>query len=160
MSVVANMLSINVPIYTVHDNFITTVQNSNSIPLIYSSVFRNMGTPLSIINNFIYMNVINPYYSGYSDRLIESKYDNMVIPKDMLHFYLKAYVPENISKNMRASWEERISGILTSYENYTRYVCGDFKSTVDCWQAHEEKCNKFKLKLRSGEGIPYYCVHY
>lgn len=53
MSVVENMLSMGAPIYTVHDNFISTAEYSNYIPRIYSSVIRNMGPPLSIINEFI-----------------------------------------------------------------------------------------------------------
>lgn len=84
-----------------------------------------------------------------------------VISKEILHYYLKANVPENISKRMMATWEERISGILTSYENYTRYVCGDFQSPtpMDCFRAHEEKWEKFQSKLLREEGN-YYCVHY
>nr|UYK51799.1 hypothetical protein [Paphiopedilum micranthum] len=50
MSVVEKMLELNIPIYTVHDNFITTAQYSNLLPMIYSNAFINMGPPLSIIN--------------------------------------------------------------------------------------------------------------
>lgn len=58
IQVVEEMLSLGAPIYTVHDNFLTTAKYSNSIPFIYSSVIREMGPPLSIINEFIYINVI------------------------------------------------------------------------------------------------------
>lgn len=58
MSVVEYMLQISEPIYTVHDNFITTAQYTDIIPKIYSGLIRDMGPPLSIINEFIYMNVI------------------------------------------------------------------------------------------------------
>ncbi|XP_061368161.1 probable DNA-directed RNA polymerase [Gastrolobium bilobum] len=58
MNVVEEMLSFNEPIYTVHENFLSTATNSNLIPMIYSNVIRNMGPPLSIINEFIYMNVM------------------------------------------------------------------------------------------------------
>lgn len=159
MSVVEDMLSMDAPIYTVHDNFITTAEYSHYIPNIYSSAICDMGPPLSIINEFIYMNVIKPIEKGKSDEPTERDFA-CVISKEMLHYYLMANVPENISNKMKATWEERISGILTSYENYTRNVCGNFQSTKECWQAHEQKWNKFKLKLRSFEGLPYYCVHY
>lgn len=58
MRVVETMQLIGAPIYTVHDNFISTAKYCDSIPLIYSNVIRDMGPPLSILNEFIYMNVI------------------------------------------------------------------------------------------------------
>lgn len=162
MKVVEEMLFREAPIYTVHDNFITTAQYSDSIPTIYSGVIREMGPPLSIINEFIYMNVIKPIVKKELDGPTEGNFTRTVISKEMLHYYLKANVPENISKKMLATWEERISGILTSYVNYTRHVCGDFHSPypMDCWLAHEKKWEKFKLKLRKVGENPYYCVHY
>lgn len=138
MSVVEDMLSIGAPIYIVHDNFITIAQYSDCIPLIYSSVIRKMGPPLSIINEFIYMNVIKPIVRMDLEGPTEGHFARKVISKETLHSYLKANVPEN----------------------YTHNVCGDFKSPMDCWIAHEQKWEKFNLKLRSGVGIPYYCVHY
>ena len=158
MSVVEKMLEIDAPIYTVHDNFITTIQYSNYIPIIYSGIIRNMGTPLSIINEFIYMNVIKPIVKVRSDGPTEDYFSRKVIDKETLHFYLKANVPDNISKKMQSTWDEKISGILSSYENYTRIVCDDLRSPNhrDCWQAHEQKWDKFQKKLISGN----YCVHY
>jgi len=107
------------------------------------------------------MNVIKPIVKVESDGPTECYFASKVISKDTLHYYLKANVPENISKKMMATWEERISGILTSYEYYTRNVCGDYHSSnpKDCWLAHEQKWEKFQLKLRSEEGFPYYSVH-
>lgn len=160
MKVVEAMLEMSLPIYTVHDNFITTAEYSNLIPTIYSTVIRNMGPPLSIVNEFIYMNIIKPIVKGESDGPTEDNFAKMVIKKEMLHYYLKANVPENISKKMMATWEKRISGILTSYENYTRHVCGDFQSPMVGFQAHEQKWEDFMSMLRKADGIPYYCVHY
>lgn len=79
MSVVENMLSMGAPIYTVHDNFISTAEYSNYIPRIYSSVIRNMGPPLSIINEFIYMNVIKPIVKVESDGPTECYFASKVI---------------------------------------------------------------------------------
>ncbi|XP_058075836.1 probable DNA-directed RNA polymerase [Magnolia sinica] len=98
MSVVDEMLSLGAPIYTVHDNFITTAYYSEFIPKIYSSVFQSMGTPLSILNDFIYMNVIKPIVKRESYGPTEGEFDSKVISKEILHYYLKANVPENISK--------------------------------------------------------------
>ena len=106
------------------------------------------------------MNIMKPIVKVESEGPHEGDFADKVISKEILHFYLKANVPENISKKMMATWEERILGILTSYENYTRNVCGDFKSPMEGWQAHEQKWDKFKLKLSRRDGEQYYCVHY
>jgi sulfatase maturation enzyme AslB (radical SAM superfamily) len=157
MCVVEEMLELGAPIYTVHDNFITTAQYSHFIPLIYSNVICNMGPPLLIINEFIYYNVIKHI-------LNEKQYFDFfrVIPIEELRYYLEANIPENISKKMKATWEERILGILTSYENYTRSICGDFQFSDPKygWKVHEKKWNKFQLKVKGRGGIPKYCVHH
>ena len=159
MSVVESMLNMNSPIYTVHDNFITTAQYSNKISLIYSDVIRNMGPPLSIINKFIYMNVIKPIVKRDSYGPTEDYIASIVIPNEMLHYYLMAHVPEQINKKMRNTWTEKITEILNSYNDYTRNVCGNLKSP-NPRQTHEQKWEEFKFKLRARGGIPYYCVHY
>lgn len=161
MSVVETMLDRGAPIYTVHDNFITTSQYSDCLPLIYSGVIRSMGAPLSILNEFIYMNVIKPIVKREASGPSKDYFTSKVISKETLHYYLKANIPDNISKKMLSTWDEKISAILTSYENYTRIVCGDFKTTKDGWEAHQQKWEKFKFKLRrKDEEIPYYCLHY
>lgn len=159
MNVVKKMLEANAPIYTVHDNFITTAQYCYNIPRIYSNVICDMGPPLSIINEFIYMNVIKPFME--SEDNIYSYSFCFVLEKEVLEFYLNANVPKNISKKMRETWDERIQVILASYENYTRIVCGSgWQNSTDSGLAHFEKWNQFKDQLKSKEGFPYYCVHY
>ena len=161
MSVVKKMLIKNMPIYTVHDNFITTAKYSHLLPDIYIESICEMGPPLSIINEFIYMNVIKPIVKREGKGPDERYYQNSVITKKELHYYLKANIPENISKKMMATWEERIQGILTSYDNYTRNVCGDCQSPkpMDCWFAHDDKWFKFKYKLQRKEGDANYSLH-
>ena len=145
------------PIYTVHDNFITTAPYCENIPFYYSNVIREMGPPLSILNKFIYMNVIKPLH-GKSYIPTEYEIANMVISKEDLSSYLMFHVPENISKRMMETWESRISGILTSYENYTRNVCEKYHQT--CWEAHDAKWIKFKSKIIKLDNHPNYSVHY
>jgi hypothetical protein len=54
-----NNLDLNkAPIYTVHDNFITTPLYANYLPYIYRRAVRDMGHPLCIINKLIYDNII------------------------------------------------------------------------------------------------------
>lgn len=156
MSVVKEMLNRGAPIYTVHDNFITTIKYSHLIPKIYSDVFIRMGPPLRIINSFIYLNVFKPIDCNENEL-----YDNEnIIPTNMLEIYLKKHIPENLNKNMKATWEKRISGILSSYENYTRQVCGKSSN----WNSHEERWLEFK-RLVNGDHlkniqIQNHSVHY
>lgn len=158
MNVVMRMLKKEAPIYTVHDNFITTAQYCYYIPRIYSSIICEMGPPLSIINEFIYMNVIKPFLKMNENEILS--FTNGVISQDILKYYLEKNVPENISKKMRDTWGERITGILASYNNYTRNVCGHFETVEEGWLAHEQKWNQFKDQLKSKKDSPYYCVHY
>lgn len=48
------------PIYSVHDNFVTTPLYANYLPYIYRRSFLQMGHPLIILNKFIYDNIIAP----------------------------------------------------------------------------------------------------
>lgn len=159
MSVVDKMLDKGFPIYTVYDNFITTAECSQHVPCIYRNVIKEMGPPLSIINEFIYMNVIEPIVVEMGFGPEEGDFSEKLIPEILLHSYLKANVPKSITKNKNkmATWNQKITVILNSYENYTRIVCGDSlsnKSDDDLWNAHKIKWEEFKSKL-NGE----YCVH-
>jgi len=167
MRVVDEMLEKNAPIYTVHDNFLTTSQYSHTITSFYSKAFFEMGPPLSIINEFIYMNAIQPILKMNGLPLVSMEIEKMkitrkVIPKEILKTFLEAYKPEMLTKNMRASWDARITRILTSYEEYTRIVCCDksHDNSRVCWNAHEQKWDDFKFKLKRREYLPYYCVHH
>ena len=161
MTVVDNMLYIKgAPIYTVHDNFISSAEYCDIIPMLYSNTIYDLGSPLSIINEFIYMNIIKPIdrIRGFVPK--EGTFSNKLIPKDELEYYLRASIPETISKNKMKPWEDRISVILSSYENYTRLVCGTVKNPKKAWEAHERKWDKFKLQQHRRDGLPSYCVHY
>lgn len=92
------MLEANAPIYTVHDNFITTAQYCYDIPRIYSNIICDMGPPLKIINEFIYMNVIKPILKRESSGLTEKDITYYVFQQNVLEYYLNANVPENITR--------------------------------------------------------------
>nr|QHB79551.1 DNA-dependent RNA polymerase [Sesuvium portulacastrum] len=164
MQVVEKMQHLNAPIYTVHDNFISTIKYSKLLPQFYSNVIAKMGPPLSIINVFIYINIKKPILNEKLQHLDDQNEDlfaHIVIEKDLLHFYLKENKPEKQSKRESYIWDEKISGILSSYDHYTRLVCGNFQSQNSSWAAHEEKWNFFASKLVSTEEVAYnYCLHH
>ena len=159
ISVVKHLLSVQAPIYTVHDNFISTLEYCKWIPHFYGDVIQGMGPPLSIINEFIYMNIIQPSVErGSFYHLKKEAICRMVIPKDMLLYYLNTDMPEKGSKQQKATWEEKISVILSSYETYSRIVCGDYQEDNGAWIAHEKKWEKFRAKLDPAAGQPYYLL--
>lgn len=166
MKVVVNMLTKGGPIYTVHDNFITTYHYSHLLP--YSEAFRS--SPLFIINEFLYMNLINHIVqnqSGDKDNLqtyIDDDFKYGLISKDGLYSFLKENIPENTNGRMLATWEERISGILTSYEAYISHVCGGTQSSniIEFLQAHNQKWDEFKNNISETavNGYINYSLHY
>ncbi|XP_073279515.1 probable DNA-directed RNA polymerase [Primulina huaijiensis] len=124
MAIVNTILRVDGPIYSVHDNFITTEKYSKLVPKIYSNTICEMGPPLFIINEFIRLNVIDPpIFKGKAESLYLNERLNEVISQDTLDYYLKANIPSNISSQMKKTWNERISRILSSYENYIHNVC-------------------------------------
>lgn len=168
MSVVTNMILEDAPIYTVHDNFITTVDYSSRLPAIYVSVLREID-PLSIINDFIYHNVI-----VYSDKLIEGdslvyngdgNIDHLdcIIDEDMLRKCLNHNIPDSHKKTKkdRDLWENKINTILCSYREYTDSLC---KSPFGVVPKDYEKYDLYKWNLndfrRRMGGSPNYSIHY
>lgn len=59
MSVIEDMRKDGYPIYTVHDNLICTITKSQDLPGIYRKVFHDLGAPLKLVNNMIWMNLIS-----------------------------------------------------------------------------------------------------
>nr|KAJ0202806.1 hypothetical protein LSAT_V11C500293170 [Lactuca sativa] len=64
MKVVEQMLYYKAPIYTVHDNFISSTYHSKKIAGIYNNAIISLGRPLRIINEFIYLNVMKHIYDN------------------------------------------------------------------------------------------------
>nr|YP_010144809.1 hypothetical protein KYW51_mgp16 [Mirabilis jalapa]QQL93536.1 hypothetical protein [Mirabilis jalapa] len=102
MEVVKKMLEIGAPIYTVHENFVSTPEFCYEIPNFYTETICEMGYPLTIINEFIYTNVIKPI----NDKLPlshvypiteEDIQRGMVIHEQYLKDYLYKYKPANLS---------------------------------------------------------------
>lgn len=82
-----------------------------------------MGPPLIIINEFIYNNIISltlKVSSGEKQHRgsMPSYWAERKIPTQDLSKFLHSLIPSNINKQKRNTFEERISGILSSYEAY------------------------------------------
>ena len=180
------LLKKGVPVYTVHDNFITTVLYARMVPEIYTGVFVNMGAPLRLINHFLNMNLILPYFPYYMDlsdspSLKDSAgfigewlskdpsphyyhWVNDPIPGEHLRYILESLSPEDFSKKEKSTWYREISAIVSSYELYVNTVCGEeapFMAPSVGGKLHAEKWNEFQALLESwrNPGVNY-SVHY
>jgi len=120
-------------IYTVHDNLITTLPFVEEVPYIYTGVFMEMGSPLIIINDYIYMNLIEPYID--EDWFIEA-FPNYVyeeykpIPHDLFKDILNKSIENlnNKSRTKKNSLFNKIENLVTYYKTYVSGVCNEIES--------------------------------
>lgn len=150
---VVEELTINTkaPIYTVHDNFITTSIYAKEVPQIYTNVFLEMDHPLKIINEFMNLNLnfkdfeyllIRQNISDYFDNNL-----NYPISGSSLSFMLITQLPKDLKENPKCL--NKISEIVRCYEVYANTVCGP------------EKLYEFKRDLLRWRSLDCnYSVHY
>lgn len=162
MKVVEQLTLIKAPVYTVHDNFITTSVFAAAVPTIYTKVFIDMGPPLRIINEFLRMNLIQPTtgellndpYPMNSDRV------NEPITGVYLRSILISLVPKDLSVNDKSKWYKKIDDTVSCYEKYVDTVCGEALPT-HAGRLHAEKWNEYHSLLKSWESLGCnYSVHF
>lgn len=110
MKVVESLLSQRAPIYTVHDNFITTPPYVKRVPDIYTKVFLNMGHPLQIINSFMLINLIHPYSHTQDIHNMSLLYNHKIhdpMPSDFLTDFLNSLIPDNSTTQNPKKWRKR-----------------------------------------------------
>ncbi|KZV14671.1 DNA-dependent RNA polymerase [Dorcoceras hygrometricum] len=157
MKVVESLLRQGAPIYTVHDNFITTSPYVIRVPDIYTNVFINMGHPLLIINEFIYRNIIYPYYPNNNIPLFFKSYlDIYPIPDKYLTDILNSHLPDKSLTKDKKIWDKKVSDFLKYYNNYADAVRS--KQMEDYDDPYEEMWKKFKTLLENRSHN--YSVHY
>lgn len=87
----------NSKIYTVHDNFITTSIFAKQIPYLYIEVFRDMGNPIRIINEFILLNILRIEIQSF-----DFNYD-MIYNQIESEYYLNKQVHINLRDIVKSS---------------------------------------------------------
>jgi hypothetical protein len=103
------------PVYTVHDNFITTANNVKIVSQIYSRVLTQEH-PMVTINWFINKNII---YKG-SRAKTSFYYKQEPIPKGWIREQLEAEMPKD--NKQKTIWEEKIALLEKSYEEYVNLI--------------------------------------
>lgn len=130
--VISNCFSKRISLYTVHENFIVTPVNTEFVTQCYTSAFQNLGDPLSQVNHFLFLNVIN--YSSvrgeihYSDmcRYVASNKDreghsSIVCGSsvlDLLERALNELVPQDLKSKDKRVWCQHRDSLLKSYREY------------------------------------------
>lgn len=147
----------NAPVYTVHENFITTSVYAAEVPYIYTNVFMDMGPPLRIINDLIHYNLIQLTIGELSNELYSDKL-NDPIPVDFLRTLLISLVPKDLSFKEKSKWEKKIDDTVSCYEEYVNTVCGN---ALDGGSSHIQKWKDFHSLLKSWDKHEFhYCLHY
>lgn len=138
MKVVEQLVKKKAPVYTVHDNLITTVVSAALVPEIYVKVFMEMGAPLRIINEFVSLNLNLPI-----DRIDEP------IPGDEL----RAHIISLLSSSEKKRCSQKIAEMVGCYEFYVNTVYGMGNS--------EDKWKSFYAHLDSWQSLEFnYSVHF
>lgn len=134
MSVVKEMRQRDAPIYTVHDNFVSTAHHSWMLPGLYTLSFSRLDPPLRVINQFIYENVISPVLgrpaglfsrdTGPSWRRAGAFDLDRVFSSTDLAECLHEGIPGTVNRKLMKDWSGRIQNLVKAYEAYTGEVCG------------------------------------
>lgn len=143
----------NAPIYTVHDNFITTSMYASLVPNYYIEVFMEMGPPLQIINDFIHINLTRvKNRKNFIDKQGENKGEGWYDPNPFPDNYLRNLLTsQDLTKNNKL--DEKIDEIVKCYEEYVNTVCGGM--------SHNDKWREFKSHLDMWFKYQYnYSLHY
>jgi hypothetical protein len=151
--------SVNRPIYTVHDNFITTSYHSDEIPIKYCEVFINMGNPLTLVNDFILTNLCSLPFDKYG--YVEHDYKNKPIPIDYLEELLTRISKElkDMDHKKRVKLDsKKIQEIVTAYESYVNQVWGTGNNENLQWERYKKFVQIWIDKRNKGQ--PVYCLHY
>lgn len=157
------------PVYTVHDNFITTSPFVKQVPNIYIDVFKEMGPPLLIINKYVLLNLVFPYIN--TDWFIK-RFSNFNIffdtplSSDILEEFLEEiYNFEKLNNNVikkvsTKKWFEKTSEFVKCYNNYISSVCYNNVDPNDSNLSHINKWIDFETELNKWKNVKYnYCVH-
>lgn len=153
MEMVERMRYLKIPIYTVHDNFISNTANCEELPSMYLHIFKSMGPPLLSINKFIDLNIIRPHGTIHLNL-------ERVIPLPKLRDYLNAW--ERPKSENKKKWETNIERIINYYSEYCMAVCGsssgipgDMPDADVRWDAHVKRYKEFTKSLNGK-----YCIHH
>lgn len=147
-----------VPIYTVHENFITTPYCCNDVTTAYIYTLFEWDSPLKIINDFILLNLI-PQNAPLTFNKEE------FFPLDELRSLLEDFLNfKDLREKERKKLTSKIDELVCCYETYLVEISGgcigEDINTPDINQYHIVY-NRFKDALLQWRNLENkYCLHY
>lgn len=170
-------LDMDTPIYTVHENFISTARHCAKFPDLYLDVFIKMRSPMLMINQFIYDNIIlpclseeekkenfmDPFLTFNEESYYPYNYDDAIL-ESFLEAYLDANFPEKGGQNCKNEWINRSKSILSRYKDYVRTSYSKKRSNFDKHKDGMRKWQEFSTmmemsKSKYHKGINYSLHH-
>lgn len=153
----ASSIRPNVPIYSVHDNFITTAPFVKVISNSYIKVFAEGRHPLQYINYFMIYNLGQPgkFPSTYLPFLRDPYFSITPLPNEYIQDILDNIVKKNLTKNQKKVWDNKILNVMTAYTNYVNRFCDKRGRNI-----YHIKWYSFQLELSNWYKLPYnYSLH-
>jgi DNA-directed RNA polymerase len=149
MLMIFNMITIGAPVYTVHDNFITTAPYAMRIPNLYIYNIKE-NDPLLIINNYLIRNLLDGRASLHSL--------DKPLPLDFLKSILEDKIPKNLNNTKKLIWEKKINSI---YDAYVYYITTTFNYNTETGICNNfEKWNDFVSSMTDWDKFNYnYSLH-
>ena len=154
MFMIYEIINMCAPVYTVHDNFITTAPYAMHISKCYLDIFIIGRAPLYTINYFITRNLLDGWGPQYSlDRPLPLNY-----LKDILEYQ----IPKKISNTNKKIWDNKINSILKAYKYYILTSCNyDYdKNQDESEKNYNKKWDDFQNHMGYWDEFKYnYSLH-
>ena len=113
--IIQNCDSLNIPVYTVHDNFLTTATHYQ-IPALYARAFvEGLPGPLFIVNKMLYSNIIQ--YSPLEEvtnqqPLVKVKSNDFFTGDEVILIFL-SLEPEEFNVARRKMWKTHFKAVIS-----------------------------------------------
>lgn len=148
----------SIPIYIVHDNYLTTPEYAAICPAIYRRALVSMGHPLFIINNFIYDNIIVHAVASGMERFTNEEKN---IARQMTYIYnsnvLPGLKPKSNPDDILSDIHHIPEGFLTTCLEILRTTKKKKNITKKRWDARAIKIvdayTAYANDMKSDDGI-------
>lgn len=137
---------LHVPVYTVHDNFITIAPFAKYVSDTYIKIYAEGREPLYYINYFLILNLAGGHSSYSMDK---------PLPLDYIYKLLTDLVPSNLNNNKNKVWDKKIESVITAYNYYVNKVCKEDDKYI-----FDYKWDRFKNKMYNWKELSFnYSLH-
>jgi len=163
-SVIEYCMADDIPVYTVHDNFITNVLFASKMPPFYISAFLSQQDPLSIINSLLFENIFpnsKRGSEGHADVYyhIHDRYCSKlhIFPREELEALMMEILPPNLASTQIKLWNKHCEALIDSYLSFAHEVgCCNGELSTQCYLS---KLREFTSLMEESKQIGSNAVH-